>query len=80
MVAVAAAADLAVLSSDNEGTPVSLIEAAAAGTPAVATSVGGVPDVVSPDAGLLAPPGDAEALGAAIARSLADRDPPREHG
>ena len=39
MPAVAAAADIAVLSSDNEGTPVSLIEAAAAGTPAVATAL-----------------------------------------
>ena len=49
MVPVAAAADIAVLSSDNEGTPVSLIEAAAAGKPAASTTVGGVPDVVLPD-------------------------------
>jgi glycosyltransferase involved in cell wall biosynthesis len=47
MVEVAAATDLAVLSSDNEGTPVWLIEAAAAGAPAAAVSVGGVPDVVT---------------------------------
>ncbi|MDD5556206.1 MAG: glycosyltransferase [bacterium] len=39
-------ADVAVLTSLNEGTPVSLIEAAAAGVPAVATDVGGVADVV----------------------------------
>ena len=37
---VAAASDIAVLSSDNEGTPVSLIEAGAAGKPAVSTDVG----------------------------------------
>jgi glycosyltransferase involved in cell wall biosynthesis len=72
MVAVAAAADLAVLSSDNEGTPVSLIEAAAAATPAASTAVGGVADVVTPDTGLLAPPGDSDALGDAIARLVKD--------
>ena len=71
MVPVAAAADIAVLSSDNEGTPVSLIEAAAAGKPAASTTVGGVPDVVLPECGVLTPPGDPMALGEAIA-SLVD--------
>ena len=52
---IASAADIAVLTSANEGTPVSLIEAAAAGRPAVATRVGGVPEVVTPDTGLLVP-------------------------
>jgi glycosyltransferase involved in cell wall biosynthesis len=65
---IAAAADVAVLSSDNEGTPVSLIEAAAAATPAVATDVGGVAEVVAPDTGLLVPPGDERAF----ARALVD--------
>lgn len=41
-----AAADVVALSSDREGTPLSLIEAAAAGRPVVATDVGGVADVV----------------------------------
>jgi glycosyltransferase involved in cell wall biosynthesis len=50
-----AGADIAILTSDNEGTPVFLIEAAAGGTPAVATSVGGIPDVVTPETGLLVP-------------------------
>lgn len=49
------AADIAVLSSDNEGTPVSLIEAGAAGLPSVATNVGGVGDVVPQGTGLLVP-------------------------
>jgi len=67
----AAAADIAVLSSDNEGTPVSLIEAGAAGRPAVATDVGGVADVVGPSGGRLVPSGDPEALAGAI-RALAE--------
>jgi glycosyltransferase involved in cell wall biosynthesis len=65
--ALVAAADVAVLTSDNEGTPVALIEAAAGARPAVATDVGGVGDIVTPDTGRLAPPGNAEALAAALA-------------
>jgi glycosyltransferase involved in cell wall biosynthesis len=67
-----AAADLAVLGSDNEGTPVALIEAAAAGRPAVATSVGGVPDVVVPGTGVLVPAGDHHTLAAGLARLAGD--------
>jgi glycosyltransferase involved in cell wall biosynthesis len=67
-----AAADAAVLSSDNEGTPVSLIEAAAAGLPAVATDVGGVREVVGEEGGVLAPPGDAGALAGALLRMAGD--------
>jgi glycosyltransferase involved in cell wall biosynthesis len=72
MVAVTAAAEIAVLSSDNEGTPVSLIEAAAAGKPAVATMVGGVPDVVTRETGLLVPRGDAEQLANGIVALTGD--------
>ena len=38
--------DIVVLTSLNEGTPVSIIEAMAASRPIVATNVGGVPDIV----------------------------------
>jgi glycosyltransferase involved in cell wall biosynthesis len=69
---VAAAADIAILASDNEGTPVALIEAAAAGRPAVATAVGGVPEVVVPGAGLLVPRGDHGALADALVRFARD--------
>jgi glycosyltransferase involved in cell wall biosynthesis len=72
MVGVTAGSDLALLTSANEGTPVSLIEAAAAGRPAVATAVGGVGDVVTPETGVLVPAGDTAALGAAIARLAGD--------
>jgi glycosyltransferase involved in cell wall biosynthesis len=52
---VYAAADLVLLTSDNEGMPVSLIEAGLAALPAVATRVGGVPQVVQDEVtGLLA--------------------------
>jgi glycosyltransferase involved in cell wall biosynthesis len=51
-------ADLALLTSDNEGTPVALIEAAAGSRPSVATAVGGVRDIVTWETGRLAPAGD----------------------
>ena len=69
---ITAGADVAVLSSDNEGTPVALIEAAAAARPAVSTRVGGVADIVRDDTGLLVAPGDPQALGQALARISAD--------
>src|SRR5581483_8612848 len=58
-----AAFDAVALTSANEGTPVTLIEALSARVPVVATDVGGVGDVV-PDgrAGYLVPPGDVEGL------------------
>jgi glycosyltransferase involved in cell wall biosynthesis len=67
--AVYAAADLVALTSRNEGTPVALIEALAAGRPVVATDVGGVRDVVSDGrTGRLVPDDDEDAL----VRVLAD--------
>jgi glycosyltransferase involved in cell wall biosynthesis len=74
LAAIAAATDIAVLSSDNEGTPVSLIEAAAAGRPAVASDVGGVADVVGEDTGILYPAGDEEGLSRGITRLAADSE------
>jgi glycosyltransferase involved in cell wall biosynthesis len=78
--AVAAAADIAILASDNEGTPVSLIEAAAAGRPAVATAVGGVPDVVVSGTGLLVSRGDHAALARGVARLARDPELRAEMG
>src|SRR5688500_1034422 len=70
-----AAADLVALCSANEGTPVSLIEALAAGKPVVSTDVGGVSDVVrSGTSGLLVPPNDIEALADAIVLLARDDD------
>jgi len=50
--------DLVALSSKNEGTPVSLIEAQAAGKFIVSTNVGGIADILKKDSGLLSQPGD----------------------
>jgi glycosyltransferase involved in cell wall biosynthesis len=67
--------DVVALSSRNEGTPVALIEALAAGRPVVATRVGGVEHVVIPDrTGLLVPPTDPEALARAVTSLLSDKE------
>lgn len=58
--------DIWVLSSRTEGTPIALFEAMAAGVPVVATSVGGVPDVITQSESCLVPPECPEALAAAI--------------
>jgi glycosyltransferase involved in cell wall biosynthesis len=72
---VCAASDVVVLTSDNEGTPVSLIEAQAAAVPVVSTDVGGVTFAVRHgQTGLLAAPEDHAGLVRAVA-SLLD-DPP----
>jgi glycosyltransferase involved in cell wall biosynthesis len=66
-----AALDAVVLTSRNEGTPVALIEAMAAGRPVVATRVGGVSDVIEDGrTGLMAPAADAAAVAASISSIL----------
>ncbi|MEX1141168.1 MAG: glycosyltransferase [Thermoleophilaceae bacterium] len=67
------AADLFVLASLAENLPVVLIEAQASGLPAVATRVGGVPELVDRDAGVLVEPADPGALAGAIRDVLARR-------
>jgi glycosyltransferase involved in cell wall biosynthesis len=66
-----------VLTSRNEGTPVSILEAMAAGVPVVATAVGGVPDVLMEGRlGTLVPPDDPDAVARAIMTSLRAREHP----
>ncbi len=72
---VVADSDVLVISSVNEGTPFTVIEAMAAGCPVVSTAVGGVPDFLNHgELGALVPSGDADALAAAIVHTL--REPP----
>lgn len=63
--------DLFVLPSRTEAFPNGIVEAMAAGLPVVASDVGGVPELVAADrTGILVPPGDPEALAAAILRLM----------
>ena len=80
------ALDIVVLTSLNEGTPVTLIEAMAAGKPVIATDVGGVRDLLGPldsgesdgyklaQNGVLIPTGREEVLAQALLRLSKDRD------
>jgi glycosyltransferase involved in cell wall biosynthesis len=61
----------------TEGMPQVLLEAFAAGTPVVATAVGGVPEAAG-DAALLIPPGDADAAADALGRIASDPELRRE--
>jgi glycosyltransferase involved in cell wall biosynthesis len=68
-----AAFDALVLPSSNEGTPVSAIEALAAGRPVVATRVGGVPDVVvEGEDGFLVEAGATDDIAARLAQLARD--------
>jgi glycosyltransferase involved in cell wall biosynthesis len=59
----------------TEGVPQVLVEALASGLPLVATDVGGVRTLLADgEAGLLVPPGDADALAAAVERLAGDRE------
>ncbi|MBL8438741.1 MAG: glycosyltransferase [Zoogloeaceae bacterium] len=66
--------DLLVHPADMEGLGVSLLQAGAAAVPIIASRAGGLPEAVADGVtGLLIPPGDVTALGAAMARLLGDR-------
>ena len=68
---ILAALDVAVSSSDWEGSPLSVMEYMGAGLPTVATAVGGVPDLIADGVhGRLIPPGEPVALADAVAQLL----------
>lgn len=68
------AMDVMALTSRSEGMPLAVLEAWAAGTPVVATRVGGIPELVADgETGLLVEFGNVDQLAGAIERLLADR-------
>ena len=58
----------------HEGIPAGLIEPMGYGIPVLSTAVGGVPELLEGDAGMMVPPADAAALAEAIRRLIADSD------
>ena len=54
--------DLFVLPSLSEGTPTTIVEAMAHGVPAIVTNVGGIPDMITAEEGIIIPPEDSTAL------------------
>jgi glycosyltransferase involved in cell wall biosynthesis len=85
------ALDIVALTSLNEGTPLTLIEAMANARPIIATAVGGVVDLLGPavsaqdgyticERGLVVESGDAEAFARGLGRLLEDQALGRELG
>lgn len=73
--------DLLVHPATMEGLGVSLLQASSAGVPVIASRVGGIPEAVRDGInGLLVPPGDVPALGAAMGQLLRDPDLARRLG
>lgn len=74
------ALDIVALTSLNEGTPLTLIEAMANARPVVATKVGGVVDLLDDGRGICVPSGDEEAFASALSSLAFDRERQRELG
>lgn len=66
--------DIFMLPSLNEGLPMALLEAMASGSAIIASSVGDVPKVVTPNCGFLVEPGNVEALSNALLKLLTNTD------
>jgi glycosyltransferase involved in cell wall biosynthesis len=70
---VLSAADIVILTSDNEGTPLSLIQAGMAGLPVVSTNVGSVPEVVLDNATGLITSLDVQGIADALEKLVSDK-------
>jgi glycosyltransferase involved in cell wall biosynthesis len=66
------AADVVVQPSHFDALPTTLIQALAAGVPAVASDVGGIPEIVTSRVGILVPPGRPDRLAQAIDELASD--------
>ena len=66
-------ADVYILPSFNEGLPISILEAMSYGMPILSTPVGGIPEVVNEDNGVLVTPGNADEIYSAIDKYVEDR-------
>ena len=74
------ALDIVALTSLNEGTPLTLIEAMANARPVVATAVGGVVDLLADGRGICVPSGDEQAFADALQTLAADRQLQKDLG
>jgi glycosyltransferase involved in cell wall biosynthesis len=63
-------ADAFVLPSVNENLPLALLQAMARGLPCIATQVGGIPEMLTAECGLLVAPGDVRSLSVAMERLI----------
>jgi glycosyltransferase involved in cell wall biosynthesis len=75
--AVIAAADVLAITSNKEGLPIVLLEAMALGCPIIATAVGAIPQVLSPDSAWIVPVDDDAALISALQEALGETSPAR---
>lgn len=66
--------DVFVLPSFTEGTPNCIVEAMANGKPIIASAVGGIPDMIDEEAGILVPAGDGVALADAMTKLASDKE------
>jgi glycosyltransferase involved in cell wall biosynthesis len=72
--------DVFVMPSFTEGTPNSVVEAMACGKPIIASDVGGIPDMIGDESGILVPAGDSNALAEAMLRLAQDPELRRTMG
>lgn len=64
--------DIFTLASLKEGLPYALLEAGVAGLPIVASNIGGIPDIVGEESGVLVPPKNPEAIAKALKKLISD--------